>query len=271
MTGQGLLVAIDVSNTTTSLALWRDSAPVVHWVVASDPWRTPDELRLLLGGLLERDGIDTTAVTAAVMACVVPELLAPLSDACGALFSVEPLVVGPGTRTGIAIRTDDPREVGPDRIANAVAAVARLGAPAIVIDCATALTLDVVGSAGDYLGAVIAPGMETAANALTENAARLPRVELSAPVRAIADDTVGALQSGVVLGYLGLVDGLVRRLRDEIGAAPAIATGEAAWGAMIAERSDTIDAYEPLLTLDGLRRIHLMATTGIEQDGSRRR
>jgi len=249
-------LAIDVGNTHTALALWVPGDDVRHWQLASDPLRTPDEYRVLLTQLLARDGLGPESVAGCVVACVVPALVAPIAGACRALFGPSPLLVGPGVRSGLPIRTEDPREVGPDRIANGVAAVARYGSPVMVLDFTTALTIDVISTDGDYLGAVIAPGIEIAAEALALRTAQLQRIELVPPPRAIATDTKHGLQSGLVYGYLGLVEGLVRRVRAEIGPAPVVATGDEPWVPGLLEHTGVVDAYDPLLTLDGLRRIY---------------
>lgn len=270
------LLAFDVSNTHTGIAWWPDEvpprpdapghepdhgpshgdAPPPHWQIASDPGRTPDELRVLLTRFLAEGGLDRSEVGACVIACVVPESLATLVATCRRLFECEPLVVGPGVRSGLRIRTENPRELGADRIAGAVAATARYGSPVLVLDFSTALTVDVVSADGDYLGAIIAPGIEIAADALARRTARLRRFDLVPPDRAIADDTDAALRSGMVFGYLGLVEGLVARVHREIGPAPVIATGDAPWLAALLAHTRVVDAYDPLLTLDGLRRIY---------------
>lgn len=255
------LIAIDVSNTHTSIAWWADevgAAPAnpPHWQIASDPRRTSDELRVLLTRLLAGAGLDAREVDGVVIACVVPESLAALCATCRMTFGLEPLVVGPGVKSGLRIRTENPRELGPDRIANAVAAVARSGSPVLVLDFSTALTVDVVGAEGDYLGAIIAPGIEIAAEALARRAARLSRFDLAPPERAIGGDTDAGLRSGLVFGYLGLVEGLVSRLRRELGPAPVIATGDGPWLPELLAHAAVVDVYHPLLTLDGLRRIY---------------
>jgi type III pantothenate kinase len=252
----GGILAVDVSNTHTALALWHGDTATRHWQLSTDRWRPPDELRVLMSGLLTLAGLESTDVAGCVLGSVVPDLIQPVSAACAALFGAGPLVVGPGVHTGLSIHTDDPREVGPDRIANAVSAVARFGAPVVVLDFATALTVDLVGPDGGYVGAVIAPGLEVAAEALARRTARLPRGRLLPPPNVIATDTERGLQSGLFFGYLGLVEGLLARARAELGPAPAVATGEAPWLATLLDHTQAIDAYEPLLTLDGLRRIY---------------
>ncbi len=270
----GGLLAIDVSNSHIGLALWPDDGsrgerspggngpdpgpPIEHWQIATDTRRTPDEYRILFGRLLAGSDLAPEAVGSVVMACVVPEVTEPLTSACRRLFGLAPMQIGPGLRSGLRIRTESPRELGPDRVANAVAARARFGAPVVVMDFGTALTVDVVDAAGDYAGAIIAPGIEIAAQALAERTARLRRIDLVAPDAAIARDTEGALRSGLVYGYLALVEGLVERLRGQLDGGPVVATGDAPWLAALLEHSQAFDHHLPLLTLEGLWRIHGM-------------
>jgi type III pantothenate kinase len=252
------VLAIDISNTHIGLALWSGDEALQHWTLATDVTRTPDELVVLISRLLARDGLSPSDVEGCVVGCVVPALVATIEATCRDVFGAPPLVVGPGVPSGLPILTESPREVGADRIANAVAARARFGSPVLVLDFGTALTIDVVSAAGAYVGAIIAPGIEVAADSLARRAARLGRIDLVAPPRAIADNTVQGLQSGLVFGFIALVEGLVARARDEVGPAHVVATGEAPWLPEVLRHTDVIDAYEPLLTLDGLRRIHLL-------------
>lgn len=253
------VLAIDVSNALTSLCLWRDEHAEKVWRLQSDPRRTRDELALVLDDLLRSADVEAAVIDGAVMACVVPELAPVMSDVLTRVLGKPVLAVGPGVRTGVAVKTDDPREVGPDRIANAAAATARYGAPVVVVDCATALTFDVVDASGAYVGAIITPGLDVAADALARGTAGLPRIDLAAPRRAIGTSTEECLQSGLVLGYVGLVEGLVAALRQELGPAPVIATGESPWAQLLVDACPAIETYEPLLTLDGLRRIFVRA------------
>ncbi len=249
------ILTVDIGNTVTALALWQGTDSPHHWQLASTN-RSADELRILFTRLLEARGLAPDAVGGCALGSVVPSLTPAVAEACEALLGRTPLVVGPGVPTGLRIRTDDPRDVGADRIANAVAARARWGQPVMVLDFGTAFTIDVVDGGGDYIGAVIAPGLAVAAEALHRRAARLPQVPLEAPRRAIAQTTVEGMQSGLVLGFVGLVEGLVRRVWAAIGKAPVVATGEAPWAAVVLPWIGVVDAYEPLLTLDGLRRIY---------------
>lgn len=235
--------------------MWSGDTAVRDWHIRSDARRTSDELGSLLDALIgnaaRAEGLDGS-----VMACVVPELTQVFVQVIGELFGSHPLVVGPGVRTGLDVRTDDPREVGPDRVACAVSAKSSYGSPVLVVDFGTSTNVDVVDSSGAYVGTLIAPGLDVAAQTLAARTAGLPRVVLEPPSSAIADNTAEGLQSGLVLGYAGLVEGLIRSAREEIGPAPAVATGYAPWIAGVASACPSIDSYDPLLTLDGLRRIH---------------
>ena len=263
----GAALAVDVSNLHTGLAVWPATGPPHHWKVSTQPQRTPDELRALVSDLLESKGVSPDDIDSSVLGCVVPEQLSTFEEALATLLGAPPLVVGPGTRTGLDIGTDDPREVGADRIANAVAARERFGAPVIVLDFGTALTVDVVGADGRYVGAVIAPGLQVAAEGLARNTARLGRFDLRPPASAIAADTEGGLQSGLVLGYIGLVEGLLARVQAEEGPAPVVATGDATWLTDLLELTTAVQAYDPLLTLDGLRRV--LAKQGLRRPAHR--
>jgi type III pantothenate kinase len=241
------LLAVDVGNTQTALGLFEDGELTRRWRLATEPQRTGDELGLFLGGLLDLSSIEGIS-----LASTVPSLVRSYEElATGA--GVPLLVLGPGTKTGIPIRYDDPREVGPDRIANAVAARERYGAPAIVVDFGTSTNFDVVSPGGEYVGGVLAPGIEVSMNALFERAARLVKVDFVAPETAIGKTTESALRSGLVYGFAGQVDGIVERIRAELGApdAPVIATGGLA--ELIAPHTRTVGRVDPFLTLEGLK------------------
>src|SRR3954468_18617342 len=251
------LLAIDVGNTQTALGLYEGEELARHWRLATEPQRTGDELGLFLGGLLELGSLDGMC-----LASTVPALIRSYQElAAGA--GLELLVLGPGTRTGIPIRYDDPREVVPDRIANAVAARERYGAPSIVVDFGTSTNFDVVSSAGEYVGGVVAPGIEVSMDALFERAARLVKVDFVAPETAIGKTTESALRSGLVYGFAGQVDGIVERIRAELGdaSAPVIATGGLA--ELIAPHAKTIERLDPFLTLEGLRLVWELNAGGL--------
>lgn len=253
--GDGVL-AIDVGNLVTSVAVWRDDVPAVRAQFGTDARRTGDELEILLARFLADARVTPHALHGAVVGCVVPAQSGAVADASARLVGRAPVIVGPGTRCGLTIRTAQPHEVGADRIANAVAARARCGAPVLIVDLSTALSIDVVDASGAYIGAVLAPGIDVSADVLARRTAQLARVPLVAPPSAIGDSTARALQAGLVLGQAAMIDGLVARLRRAIGAAPVIATGESSAAPAVVAACGTIDAFDPLLTLDGLQRIY---------------
>jgi type III pantothenate kinase len=242
-----VLLAVDVGNTQTALGLFEGAELRDSWRLATEPDRTADELGVVLSGLL-----DLETVAGVCLSSTVPALVRAYEDFAARWAHAEVLSVGPGVRTGIQIRYDDPREVGPDRIVNAVAAKERYGAPCIVVDFGTSTNFDVVSAEGEYVGGVLAPGIEVSMDALFARAARLFRVDFTAPPTVIGKTTGAALQSGLVYGFTGQVDEIVGRIRGELGAeARAIATGGLA--DLIAPHSRTIELVDPMLTLDGLR------------------
>ncbi len=243
-----MLLAVDVGNTQTVLGLYEAGELAEDWRVATDRTRTGDELGVLLGGLLDPDDVDGICLSTTV-----PTIVREWQGLARRWARAPLLVVGPGVKTGIPIRYDDPREVGADRIVNAVAARERYGAPAIVVDFGTSTNFDVVSPEGEYVGGVLAPGIEISMEALFARAARLVDVDFVAPASVIGKTTVGGLQSGLVYGFAGQVDGIVVRIRAELAAprAPVVATGGLA--ELIAPHSATIERVDPFLTLEGLR------------------
>jgi type III pantothenate kinase len=247
-----MLLAIDIGNTHTVLGLFEGRTLRADFRVATRKDATADELGVVLRSLLLESGIERDAIADVVVSSVVPELDAIYAVLGRALGVEEPLFVGPGIKTGMPILYESPQAVGADRIVNAVAALARFGAPVIVLDFGTATTFDVVGPGGEYLGGVIAPGLGLSAEALFARAARLHRVDLRRPARVIGRNTEQSIQSGLFHGYVGLIEGLVRRIRAELGEpAPVVATG--GLSAIFAPELDFLTATDPRLTLDGLR------------------
>jgi type III pantothenate kinase len=247
-------LAIDVGNTNIVLGTFDGETLLASWRLSTDAARMPDEYAALLETLLGFGGRSLRQVRAVVVSSVVPALTTTFEQLARVYCQTDPLVVGPDIRTGIPVRYDNPREVGADRIANAVAAIQLYGCPAIVIDFGTATTFDAISGAGEYLGGAIAPGLTIAADALFQHAARLFRVELKRPANAIGRNTGTSVQSGVIFGYVGLIEGLIARFHAEMGPAKVIATGGLA--EVIASQTPAVEIIDPLLTLQGLRLIY---------------
>jgi type III pantothenate kinase len=250
------LLAVDVGNTNTVLGVYRDGELVAHWRIRTIAERTADEYAVTLKTLLELDGFPWKTIDAGIISSVVPPAVFGLQQFFKHHCGGAALVVGPGIKTGMPILYENPREVGADRIVNAVAAFEELKSGCIVVDFGTATTWDVVSPKGEYLGGVIAPGLQISSEALYEHAAKLPRVELARPGKVVARNTIASMQAGLVYGYAGMVDALVERIRAEVepiwdSPARCIATGGLA--ALIATETKTIEATDDLLTLKGLK------------------
>lgn len=247
-----MLLTINIGNTNIGLGVFQGAELAGRWRVATDPTQTADEYAIILEALLDRQGLSCDDLDGCAIASVVPPLTGSFVALGRRFLGTEPLVVGPGVRTSLRIRYDPPTALGADRLVDAVAAVHFYGVPVIVVDFGTATTFNVVSAGWEFLGGAIAPGVETAAGALAEVAARLPRVDLSFPPSVIGRNTEAALQAGVLYGYVGLVDGMVRRLQAELGdVATVVATGGLA--TLIAPRTATVQVVDPDLTLKGLR------------------
>jgi type III pantothenate kinase len=252
-----MLLAIDIGNTDTTLGVFEDKELRATWHMATNIHRMADEYAALLLNLLHHQGLDSSAIKEAALCSVVPPLIATYEELFQRYFHISPLVVGTGAKTGVRIRMDNPREVGADRIVNAAAAHHLYGGPVIITDLGTATTFDAVSKEGDYLGGAIAPGINTATEALFLQAAMLPRVEIVRPKHAIGTNTIAAMQSGIIFGYVGLIEGMVARFRRELGEkAKVVATG--GWAELMARETPVIDVVNLNLTLIGLRLIYLM-------------
>lgn len=250
-----MLAALDISNSRVSVGVFDGRELCSTFSLAADVHRPADEYRYLLAGLLQEEGISRQRVRGAAIASVVPPLTEAFQQACQRLFHVRPLIAGAGLRTGIRVATRNPREVGTDRVLNAIAVRHLVGDAAIVVDFSTATSFDVVDADGTYLGSAIAPGLELAAEALFEHTSRLQRVDLMRPSSVIGKDTAGAVQSGLVLGHVAMVEGMIARLRAELGKpCVVVATGELA--PLVAREAAGIDRVEPHLTLIGLRLLY---------------
>lgn len=252
-----MLLTIDIGNTNIVVGGFDGAHLVASWRVQTDAARLPDEYAVLLDGLLHYVNRSLADVSAAVLCSVVPALTTTFDELTRRYCHCEPIIVGPGTRTGVKILYENPREVGADRIANAVATFQLYGGPAIVIDFGTATTFDALSADGEYLGGAIAPGLTISADALFERAARLYRVELKRPKNAVGRNTGASVQAGLIYGYVGLIEGLIARFQQEMGPARVIATGGLA--EVIAKETAAIEIINPLLTLEGLRLIYEMS------------
>jgi type III pantothenate kinase len=249
-----MLLVVDAGNTQTHLGMFDGERLVEHWRFATVRTSTADELGAALRNLLALRGLAFADVTGAIVSSTVPQLRPEWTDMAARYLGQQMAVVGPGVRTGMPIRYDNPREIGPDRLVNAVAGHARLGGPCVVVDFGTAVTHDVVSAEGEYLGGVIFPGLEISLEALSDRAAALPKIDLTEPRTLIGKTTVDAIRSGVLYGYAAMVDGILARLRAELGAGTkALATGGLA--GLVVPYCEAIDVVDDLLTLTGLRLI----------------
>lgn len=250
-----MLLVIDVGNTNIVLGLMREREVVHHWRISTGA-RTTDEFGLTLLQLISHVGLGPKDVTGAIVSCVVPSTLYSIEKACRRYLDQQAMVVGKGLRTGMRVRTDNPREVGSDRIVNAVAAVERWPAPLVVVDFGTATTFDCVDQNGDYVGGAIAPGLRISVDALFSRTAKLPRVEVRAPKRAIGTNTVHSMQSGLYFGYVGLVDHLARTCKQELmersGAEKVTCVATGGFSNLIGRGCSEIDDIDEHLTLAGL-------------------
>jgi len=252
-----MLLAIDIGNTSTILGAFEGDELRATWHMATNIDRMADEYAALLLNLLHHQGLDTSDIKEVALCSVVPPLIATFKELFQRYFHLSPLVIGAGVKTGVRIRMDNPREVGADRIVNAASAHHLYGGPVIIVDMGTATTFDTVSREGDYLGGAIAPGIITATEALFMRSAMLPRVELTHPKQAIGTNTISAMQSGIIFGYVGLIEGIVARIQQELGEkAKVVATG--GYADLIAKETAVIDVVNPNLTLIGLRLIYLM-------------
>ncbi len=251
-----MLIAIDAGNTHTVVGLFEGDELTDHWRIATNPARTSDEHALLVSQFLAQYDRGFDDVTGMVVSSTVPRLTGVLRTLAERYLSVAPVVLEPGTRSGIPILYDNPRQVGPDRIANAVSAWERYGGPTIMVDFGTATTVDAISAKGEYVGGAILPGIEISLDALFARAAALSWVELAKPRRVIGKTTAESVQSGVLYGFASAVDGLVTRFQSELGPCTVVSTGGLA--ELIAPLSETIQHHDPWLTLRGLRLIHAM-------------
>jgi len=250
-----MLLAIDVGNTNIMLGVFSGDELKMCWRIFTNREQTDDEYGILIRNLFQQNGLQAECIKAMIISSVVPTLRYPLEKMAEKYFRISPLIVGPGIKTGLNILYDNPREVGADRVVNSVAAIELYGGPLIIVDFGTATTFDAISEKGDYLGGAIAPGIGISTEALFQKAAKLPRVELVKPPKVIGKDTVTSMQAGIIYGFVGQVDGIVRRMIREFPKKPlVVATGGLA--GLIAEESETIEEVNYYLTLEGLRIVY---------------
>jgi type III pantothenate kinase len=250
-----MLMAMDVGNTNIVLGCYRGDTLITHWRILTERKRTSDEYGMILRNLFTASGLALKDTTAIIISCVVPPMLNMLEEMSAKYFEITPLIVGPGIKTGMTISYDNPSEVGADRIVNAVAAYEKYKRSLIVVDFGTATTFDYISPRGEYMGGAIAPGLFISCETLFQRAFKLPRVELVKPRTVVGKNTVASMQSGIIFGYIALVDGIVNRMKQEVKTDPkVIATGGIA--DLIAPESETIEEVDENLTLEGLRIIY---------------
>jgi len=249
-----MILVIDVGNTNIVLGVYQGQELIEHWRIATDRTRTTDEYGMLVKALFRDAELNVEEIEGIVLSSVVPPVVFPLENMCVRYFKRRPFLIGPGIKTGLDLKVDNPREVGADRIVNAVAATAKYEGPMIIVDFGTATTYCYIDAQKRYYGGIISPGVMVATEALYNKAAKLPRIEIAKPQSTIGRNTIHAMQSGTYFGYVAQVDGLVHRMKEEMGEAKVIATGGLA--RLISEESTMIEVVDPFLTLDGLRIIY---------------
>ncbi len=247
-----MLLVFDIGNSNIVLGTYEGKKLVKHWRISTERHKTGDEYGMIINDLFRYQGVRMTDIEAIIISSVVPPLMVPMIKMCERYFHIHPLVVGPGIKTGIRLHYENPRAIGADRIVNVVGAYEQYGGPLIVIDIGTATTFDVVAENGDFMGGVIAPGIGTSADALFQSTANLPRIELVPPKQIVCRNTIQGMQAGIVFGYVGQLDEIVKRIKKEMGTEmKVIATG--GFARMISKESTTIDKVDHFLTLTGLR------------------
>ena len=250
-----MLLAVDIGNTTTVIGLFKGDELEKKFRFGTNPLGTGDEIALKIRGLLHEAGFDRENVKEVIICSVVPAMTQQYIDMAGSFFNTKPVVVGPGIKTGLSILYDNPKEVGADRVANGVGGLSIYGGPLIIVDLGTAITFDAISEKGEYLGGIIAPGIDASMAFLVKKAAQLPQVSLEIPEQVIGKNTIASMQSGAVYGFSGLVDAIVKKMKQEMGCDPkVIATGgQCEW---LIDLSETIDEVAPDLTLHGLNEIY---------------
>ena len=251
-----MLLVFDVGNTNMVIGIYKDKSLVKDWRICTDIHKTSDEYGMLIGNLLAHDNIDIKSIDDVIISSVVPNVMHALENFCIKYCDKKPMIVGPGIKTGLNIKYDNPKQVGADRIVNAVAAIEKYGSPLIIVDFGTATTFCAISDKGEYLGGSICPGIKISSEALFHEASKLPRVELAKPGMTICKNTVSAMQAGIIYGYAGMVERLINMIKKELGSddVKVIATG--GLSTLIDSETDSIDYIDKDLTLEGLKLIY---------------
>lgn len=251
-----MLLVIDVGNTNMTLGVYKDKELLGTFRMTAKQARTSDEYGIVICDILERRGVSTKGINAVIIASVVPNVMHSLTNSIKRYFNVTPLIVGAGIKTGLRIVTENPKEIGPGRIVNAVAAYEKYGGPAIVIDYGTATTFDLVGAKGSFEAGITAPGIETSVQSLTKGAAMLPSIEIKKPSTILAKETITSMQAGLVYGAIGQAEYIVQKIKEESGYGDAVVVATGGLGRIIANETESIDIYDADLSLEGLRMIY---------------
>jgi len=251
-----MLLVFDVGNTNMVLGIYKEKELIKYWRISTDKDKTSDEYGMLISSLFKHENIDLNLIKDIIISSVVPSVMHALENFCIKYCNKKPLIVGPGIKTGLNIKYDNPKQVGADRIVNAVAGMDKYGYPLIIVDFGTATTFCAISEKGEYLGGTIAPGIKISSEALFQRASKLPRVELVKPGTAICKNTVSAMQAGIIYGYVGLVEKIIDMTKKELNQkdVKVIATG--GLSTLIASETDSINSVDRFLTLDGLRMIY---------------
>lgn len=252
-----MLLVFDVGNTNMVIGIYKDKSLVKDWRICTDIHKTSDEYGMLIGNLLAHDNIDIKSIDDVIISSVVPNVMHALENFCIKYCEKKPMIVGPGIKTGLNIKYDNPKQVGADRIVNAVAAIEKYGSPLIVVDFGTATTFCAISDKAEYLGGTICPGLKISSEALFNGAAKLPRVELIKPGKTICKATVEAMQSGIIYGYVGQVEKIISMMKKELGSEDIKVVATGGLSSLIHSETDSIDHIDKFLTLEGLRLIHL--------------
>ena len=252
-----MLLVFDVGNTNMVIGIYKDKSLVKDWRICTDIHKTSDEYGMLIGNLLAHDNIDIKSIDDVIISSLVPNVMHALENFCIKYCEKKPMIVGPGIKTGLNIKYDNPKQVGADRIVNAVAAIEKYGSPLIIVDFGTATTFCAISDKAEYLGGTICPGLKISSEALFNGAAKLPRVELIKPGKTICKATVEAMQAGIIYGYVGQVEKIISMMKKELGSEDIKVVATGGLSSLIHSETDSIDHIDKFLTLEGLRLIHL--------------